>query len=77
MRRGVRVAGAMTQLLILSQWTRNITCEIQVAGQEVRSGAQLKLVGATLGRLVHLGFHCQLVREPTLPRLRQLKKLTG
>ena len=24
-----------------------------------------------------LGFHCQLVRKPTLPRLRQLKKLTG
>ena len=43
----------------------------------VRSGAQLELVSATLGRLVHLSFHCQLVREPTLPRLRQLKKLTG
>ena len=47
MRRVVRVAGVKTQLLILSQWTRNITCEIQVAGQVVRSGAQLKLVGAT------------------------------
>ena len=77
MRRVVRVAGVKTQPLILSKWTRNITCEIQVAGQEVRSGAQLKLVGATLSRLVHLCFHCQLVREPTLPRLRQLKKLTG
>ena len=48
-----------------------------MAGQEVRSGAQLKLVGATLSRPVHLCFYCQLVREPTLPRLRQLKKLTG
>ena len=71
--REVRVAAAKTQLLILFQWVRNITCEIHVTGQMVRSGARLKLVGF-LGRLLHLGLHCQVMRELTLPRLRQLKQ---
>ena len=71
------VAGEKTQLLVLSQWARDSNCEIRVAGEVVRSGGQLKLLGVTLDRLLHFGPHCRALRQRTRPRLHQLKKLTG
>ena len=73
----MRVAGEKTQLLVLSQWAKHSDCTIRVAGQVVRSGTQLKLLGVTLDRTLHFGPHCRALRERTRPRLRQLKKLTG
>ena len=73
----MHVAGEKTQLLVLSQRARDADCEIRVAGQLVKAGPQLKLLGVTLDRLLHFGPHCRALRERTRPRLRQLKKLTG
>ena len=73
----MRVAGEKTQLLVLSQWHRDKDCEIQVAGQPVRAGEQLKLLGVTLDRLLHFGPHCRALKQRTRPRLQQLRKLSG
>ena len=45
----IRVAGEKTQLLVLSQWARDSDCKIRVAGQVMRSRAQLKLLGVHPG----------------------------
>ena len=40
---------------MLSPWARDINCDIRVAGQTVRSEAQLKLLGVTLDWLLIFG----------------------
>ena len=50
------VAGEKTQVLVLSQWSRDATdCTLRVAGKAVVAGDHLKLLGVTLDRLLHFG----------------------
>ena len=77
-RNKVRIAGQKTQLLVLSQWSRDAKdAEIKVAGVPVVAAPQAKLLGVTLDRLLHFGEHCASLRRKTRPRTAQLQKLTG
>ncbi|XP_043212634.1 uncharacterized protein LOC122376759 [Amphibalanus amphitrite] len=72
------VAGQKTQALVLSQWARDaVNCSVQVAGETVVAGDQLKLLGVTLDRLLHFGAHCRSLRQRVRPRTNQLRLLTG
>ena len=72
------VAGQKTQALVLSQWSRDaVNCTVQVAGETVVAGDQLKLLGVTLDRLLHFGPHCRSLRQRVRPRTAQLRKMTG
>ncbi|KAF0287013.1 putative RNA-directed DNA polymerase from transposon BS [Amphibalanus amphitrite] len=72
------VAGQKTQALVLSQWARDaVNCSVQVAGETVVAGDQLKLLGITLDRLLHFGAHCRSLRQRVRPRTNQLRLLTG
>ena len=46
----MRVAGQKTQVLVLSQWSRDtVNCTVKVAGEMVVAGDRLKLLGVTPG----------------------------
>ena len=72
------VAGQKTQALVLSQWSRDaVNCTVQVAGETVVAGDQLKLLRVTLDRLLHFGPHCRSLRQRVRPRTAQLRQMTG
>ena len=74
----MEVAGQKTQLLVLSQNHRDAAgCHIQVAGQLVAGGGELKLLGVTLDRTLTFGPHCRNLRRRVRPRAAQLRKMTG
>ena len=73
----MRIAGEKTQLLILSQWSRDKVDGIKVDGCGVQPQQQLKLLGVTFDRLLHFGGHAAEVRRKVMPRIAQLRKMTG
>ena len=74
----MRIAGAKTQVLALSQWSKDAAgLSIKVAGTPVPGTDQLKLLGVTFDRLLHFGAHCRSLRRKVTPRIAQLRKLTG
>ena len=74
----MRVAGQKTQVLVLSQWSRDaVNCTVKVAGETVVAGDRLKLLGVTLDRLLHFGPHCRSLGQRVRPRVCHLRKLTG
>ena len=74
----MRMAGQKTQVLVLSQWSRDaVKCTVKVAGEAVVAGDCLNLLGVTMDRLFHFGPHCRSLRQRVRPRIAHFRKLTG
>ena len=73
----MKIAGQKTQLLVLSQWSRDSPVSIKVGGADVKSQQHLKLLGVTFDRLLHFGRHVADMRRKVQPRIAQLRRMTG
>ena len=76
-RNKMNIAGSKTQILVLSQWSRDAkNVSLKMAGSDVAASPHVKLLGVTLDRLLHFGGHCASLRRRVRPRTAQLRKLT-